>query len=124
MKIQELIDTTLSKLPKSEMPDSEFDIGYQIITSDCPTASAESYVSMCFADASKLETMHCQQILNLIELYKDMQCFVRVMPEITEADDPIKLSRKTAWYTRLQFKKVCRCPNCGYIIYKEDIWIK
>uniref|UniRef100_A0A6M3XG90 Uncharacterized protein n=1 Tax=viral metagenome TaxID=1070528 RepID=A0A6M3XG90_9ZZZZ len=121
MKIQELIDTTLSKLPKIEIADSEF--SYEVTTSN---RHGRVYLNKntCIVEKSKLEETHCQQILSLIELHRDMQCCVRVMPEISKSEDPGAYNYGLTWYTRLQFKKACKCPNCGYIIYKEDIWIK
>ena len=100
MKIQELIDTTLSKLPKSEMPNDEFDAGYQITTSTKPMKIGnDKNINSCVAEKNELEEAHCRQILSLIELHNNMQCYIRIMPEKSEDGQHI------CWYTRLQFKK-------------------
>jgi len=114
MNIQELFDTTLSKLPECEVMDSEFD--YQIITSDRPRRDLNK--NTCIVDKSKLEETHCQQIINLIKLHKDLQCYVRVMPGISKSEDPNAYNYGLTWYTRLQFvnailKGYSYCPHCG-----------
>jgi hypothetical protein len=105
-KIKEFIKSELGKYPKSNMPNDEYDCGFEIITADRQTQAMKVYSSVVVTpNIEDMEESHIKLINSAIKDHSDMQCYVRIMPEYFEGTGEDKLR---GFYTRLQFKKVVK----------------
>jgi len=92
--ISRYIEEVLSRYPKSTGAANQ--INCEIVTSTEKSEGTWYSFKQCIYE--KLEETHIRQIKEVIEEFKDKQCYVRIMPEHTRE------GLAEMYYTRLQFE--------------------